>query len=183
MAIEDLIASPLPEIALLLGGILAIIIGIVGRSDKTRIDELAIVLAFFIGIFMIAMAILEVAYGDLPISTILVLGILGLSLFSRAFKKIKWAFIISVLIAGGLGLVLYHLANTFSLGFLSPTVILIIAFVVFIIIYLILKTIETTSRLLGAVISFRPIMLVGGLLAVLEAVLLFMGTSISGLLG
>jgi hypothetical protein len=183
MAIEELIASPVPEIALLVGGLLAIIIAILGSSKKTRLDEVAIVLAFFVGIFMIALAILEIAYGDVPISTVIVLGILGFSLFSRGFKKIKWAFIISILIAGGIGLLLNHLATTFSLEFLSLTVILIIAFVIFIVLFLILKAIETTVRFTGAVVSFRPIMFVGGLLAVLEAVLLFMGTSISGLLG
>lgn len=183
MAIEELIASPMPELALLVGGLLAVMIGILGKSDKTRLDELAIVLAFFVGIFMVVLAVLEITYGSVPTSTVIVLGILGFSLFSRGFKKIKWAFIISILVAGGIGLLLNHLATTFSLEFLSLTVILIIAFVIFIILFLILKAIESTIRLAGAVVSFRPIMFVGGLIAILEAVLLFMGTSISGLLG
>ena len=109
--------------------------------------------------------------------------VLGFSLFSRGFKKIKWAFIISILVAGGIGLLLNHLATAFSLEFLSLTVILIIAFIIFIVLFLILKAIESTVRLAGAVVSFRPIMFVGGLIALLEAALLFMGTSISGLLG
>jgi hypothetical protein len=183
MALEDLLASPLPEIALLVGGLLAVIIAILGKSDKTRLDDLAVVLAFFVGIVMIILAIMEMVYGSIPTSTVIVLGILGFSLFSRGFKKIKWAFIISILIAGGIGLLLNYLATTFSLEFLSLTVILIIAFIIFIVLFLILKAIESTVRLAGAVVSFRPIMFIGGLIALLEAALLFMGTSISGLLG
>jgi hypothetical protein len=182
MAMEEFLTSPTPELALLAGGLLAIIIGVVGNSDKTHIDEVAVVLAFIVGISMVALAIMEVVYGSLPTSTVLILGILGFSLFSRGFKKIKWAFIISVLIAGGIGLLLNYLATTYSIGFMSGTVIIVICVVIFFILFLLLKAIETITRFLGAVISFRPIILVGGLLAIVEAVLLFMGSSISGLL-
>jgi len=183
MALEEFLASPTPEIALLVGGILAVIIGILGRNDRTHIDEVTLALAFLIGIFMIILGILEIAYGSLPLSAVLILGILGLSLFSRVFKRIKWAFILSVVIAGIIGLLLHYVATTLSLDFLSGTVILIICVVIFFILFLVLKAIETTTRFLGAVISFRPIILIGGLLAILEAALLFMDTSISGLLG
>ena len=183
MAIAELIANPVPEIVLLVGGFLALLIGIVGKSDKTSLDEIAVFLAFFVGLFMIVLAILIAVYGDQPTSTMLVMGILGMCLFSRAFKKIKWAFIISVLIAGVLALLLHLLATNLSIGFLTPTVILIIAFVAFIILFLILKAIETTFRFLGGAISFRPIMFIGGILAIIEGVLLFMGSSLSAVFG
>ena len=180
---EEFLASPIPETALLFGGFLAIIIGVVGRSEKTHVDEVAIVLAFLVGIFMIALAVLEVAYGDIPISTTLVLGILGLCLFSRAFKMIKWAFLISVILAAALSIILHILANEFSINSLSTSVILVIGLILFIILFLVLKSMEVAGRFLAATVSFRPIMFVGGLLALGEAILLFMGTSISGLFG
>jgi len=183
MAMEEFLASPTPEIALLVGGLLALIIGIVGQSDKTHIDEVAVVLAFIVGLFMIALAVLEIIYGSLPLSTVLILGILGLSLFSRAFKKVKWALILSVAIAGIIGLLLHYLATAIPLEFITGTVIIVICLVIFFILFLIFKAIETTSRFMGAIISFRPIILIGGILALLEAALLFMGNSISGLLG
>ena len=62
-------------------------------------------------------------------------------------------------------------------------VIVVICLIIFLALFLIFKAIETTTRFLGAVISFRPIILLGGILATLEAILLYMGTSFSGLLG
>ncbi len=182
MTLEGLLASPTPEIALLVGGLLAVLIGVIGKSDKTHLDELLVVISFLVGIFMIVLAILELFYRSPSLSTVLILGILGFSLVSRGFKKIKWAFILSAVVAGVLGLFINQIAVSYSLGFLSGTVIIIICLIVFVILFLILKTIESTFRILGAVASFRPIILVGGMLAIAEAVLLFAGSSISGLL-
>jgi len=183
MDLSELIASPLPEYALLIGGFLAILIAIMGRREGTYLDEIAVVLAFFVGLFMVALSVLSYLYGDQETSTLWVLGILGFSLFSRAFKKIKWAAIVALIIAGLLAYAIYVAAASFSLGFVTTEIILVIAFVVFIVLFLVLKAIESTVRFLGAVISFRPILLVGGMLAVIEAVLLFLDTSLSSLLG
>ena len=183
MEIAELIASPVPEIALIVGGLLAIIIAVIGESDRTYADEVAVFIAFFVGLFMLALGVLIHLYGDQQMSTVLVLGILGFALFSRGFKKIKWAVIVSLLVAGGVGYGLHLLAGSLSISFLSIEIVLVIAFVVFIILFLILKAIESTIRLAGAAVSFRPILFLGGMVAIAEGALLYLDTSLSHLFG
>ncbi|MFP4170232.1 MAG: hypothetical protein ACLFUV_04320 [Methanomassiliicoccales archaeon] len=183
MEISELIAPPVPEIALISGGLLAVIIGVIGESHRTYADEVAVFIAFFVGLFMLALGVLTYLYGDRQMSTVLVLGVLGFALFSRGFRKVKWAVIVSLLVAGGVGYGLHLAVEALSITFLSTEIILVVAFVVFIILFLILKAIEGTLRLAGAAVSFRPILFLGGLVAIAEGVLLYLDTSLSHLFG
>jgi hypothetical protein len=61
----DLTISPVPELLLLLGGLIALIIAIVGKNKKTTMDNVAVFLGFFIGIFTVIKAILLCNSGNL----------------------------------------------------------------------------------------------------------------------
>lgn len=183
MELSELVASPVPEIILTLGGLLALMIGLVGESDKTHIDELLILIAVFVGIVMIVFSVLIYLYSDFPMSTVYVSAFLGLSLFSRMLKRIRWATVVSIAAASLIGYGLYQLGQVYSLSFLTADTALVIALVVFLVLYLVLKALETTIRLTAALLSFRPVLLAVGILAIAEAVLLFTGNSLSSVFG
>ncbi len=182
MVLEELASSPVPEASMAIGGFLAILIAIMGEKEDSWLDELAVFLAFFIGLFMAGMAIILYLNDYGTTSTILVLGVLGFALFSRTFKEVKWAIIISLIVGGLAAYGMYLAATQFGLGFLSTTVILVMAFIIFVIVFVILKAVEATISFLGSVVSFRPLLFIGGALALLEAVLVFAATSLSAIL-
>ncbi|MGD0057585.1 MAG: hypothetical protein ABSB83_07025 [Methanomassiliicoccales archaeon] len=175
---SNLATSSIIETTLLVGGFIAILIGIVGKSEKTSADEIALFLGFFVGVFMIFMGIMLYSEGSWPPSTMIVLIVLGLGLFFRVFRKMKWAAIIAWIVGDLIGYGLYLLSKIALASVLTPTIILVIVLIVMLIVYLLLKFLEDTVSLLGAILSFRPILIFLGMGAIIEAVLLFLGTSL-----
>ncbi|MGD1059831.1 MAG: hypothetical protein ABR879_00005, partial [Methanomassiliicoccales archaeon] len=92
----DLTASPMPQLLLMLGGLIALVIAIVGRNPKTKIDNIAVALGFVVGAVMIIEAILLWTGGGHAGSTLLITGLLGFGLFMRVFRKVKIALIIAL---------------------------------------------------------------------------------------
>jgi hypothetical protein len=82
----DLAVSPMPELLLLLGGLIALVIAFVGKNKKTVIDNVAVFLGFFVGIVMVVEAILLYNSGNSSGSTIWISAILGFGLFMRVFS-------------------------------------------------------------------------------------------------
>ena len=79
---------------------------------------------------------------------------------------------------GAVGYGLYWLGKTYELEFLSNTVILVAAFIVLIIVYVIFKFAEDLLDMGGVVLGFRPLQFLMGLVALGEAALLLAGYSI-----
>jgi len=177
------VAHPVLESALLIGGIIAIFIAIIGRSEKTSKDEIALFLGFIVGAIMIFLGIVlySEAGWETP-STVIVLVLLGLGLFFRVFKKVKWAAVISLIVGIAVGYGLYLLSKAILTSLLTPTVIIVLAVIVMFIVYFILKFLEDIVDFVGAVVSFRPILFIAGIVAVLEGVLLLLGNSLSAIL-
>lgn len=180
---SELASSPIPEVALLVGGFIAILLGIVGKSEKTSIDEIALFFGFFVGAFMIFLGIVLYSEGDWPTSTIIVMVVLGLGLFMRVFRKVKWAVIIAWIVGGGVGYGLYLLSKVALASVLTPTVIIVAALIVMLIVYFLLKFLEDTISFFGAILSFRPILFVLGIVAIFESVLLFLDSSLWAIFG
>ena len=179
----DLTVSPMPELLLLLGGLIALVIAFVGKNKKTVIDNIAVFLGFFVGIVMIVEAILLYNSGNSTGSTIWISAILGFGLFMRVFRKVKVALILALVAALVTGIGLYLLEKSAHTGFLSPIVILIIAMVVMALVYVLIGVAEFLADLAGAVASWRPVLFVLGSLALVEAALLFSGSSLSAIIG
>jgi len=179
----DLTISPMPELLLLLGGLIALVIAFVGKNKKTVIDNVAVFLGFFVGIVMIVEAILLYNSGNSTGSTIWISAILGFGLFMRVFRKVKVALIIALVAALITGVGLYLLEKSLQTGYLSPIVILIIALVVMAIVYGLIGMLEFFADIAGAVASWRPVLFIPGVLALVEAALLFSGSSLAGIIG
>jgi len=180
---SNLATSPIVEAVLLVGGFIAILIGIVGRSEKTSADEIAMFLGLFVGAFMIFMGIVLYTEGGWPPSTMIVLIVLGLGLILRVLRKVKWAAIISWIVGGLTGYGLYLLSKVALASILTPTVIIVIAVIVMLIVYFLLKFLEDTISFFGAILSFRPILFFLGMGAIIEAVLLLLDSSLYAIFG
>jgi hypothetical protein len=166
------------EGGLIAGGLVAIASAWYGRREESSWDEVLLVLGFIVGIAMIAIGALAWSAGEYDISTRFILVFLGLSLFLKAIKGIKLASLIALIVGGVVGYALYWLSKTYDLEFLSGTVILIVAFVVLIIVYVIFKFAEDLMDLGGVLLGFRPLQFVMGIISLGEAALLLAGYSI-----
>jgi hypothetical protein len=185
MELGDLASTSVVEVVLLLGGLLAVSSAVVGHKKERILDDFLVILGFIAGavILIIGLVALTVKSGNLPSSTIIILFVLGGGLFLHLIKKIKWAALIALVVGVGIGYILYQAAKTFNItNYLTPTVIVIIAFVIMIIIYAMLKFFEDIISIAGGILSFRPVMFVAGLVAILESFLLFSGSSLSHIL-
>ncbi len=179
----ELASTPITESILLAAGVIAIVIGILGKSDKTIVDDVAIAMGFLLGAFMIFLGLVLITEGGWPPSTIVIVLVVGLALFFRVLRKVKWAAIIAWIAGGVVGYLLHLLSKVVFASILTPTVIIVVAAVVVLISYIMLKLLEDTFSFVGAIISFRPILFCLGVIAVVEAVLLFSGESLYSIFG
>lgn len=179
----DLTASPMPQLLLLLGGLIALVIAIVGRNPRTKIDNIAVALGFVVGAVMIIEAILLLTGGGHAGSTVLITGLLGFGLFMRVFRKVKIALIIALIASLATGIFLYLLEQSVHTGYLTPLVIVIISLIVLAIIYALLSVVQLFANIAGALMSWRPVLFALGILALIESALLFSNSSLSALLG
>lgn len=185
MEIADLATTPLVETTLLLAGFVAMTSAVVGRKKQSSWDEVLMFIGLIVGIFAIIVGIVAITQKDgvWPPSTIIVLFVVGLGLFLRILKSIKWAAIIALLLGIVTGYLLDQVATGLNItNILTPTVIIIAALIVMVIVYAMLKLFEDLISIAGGILSFRPVMFVAGVIAMFEGVLLIMGTSVSGLL-
>lgn len=185
MDLGDLASTSVVEMVLLLGGLLAVASAVVGHKKERILDDFLVILGFIAGavILLIGVLALTVKSGSLPTSSIIILFVLGGGLFLHLVKKIKFAALIALVFGVGIGYGLYQLSKAVAITeYLTPTVIVIIAFVIMIIIYAMLKFFEDLISIAGGILSFRPVMFIAGLVAIAEAILLISGSSLSELL-
>ncbi len=166
------------EAGLISGGLVAIASAAYGRKETSSWDEVLLFLGFLVGAAMIGIGAWAWSLGEYDISTRFILIFLGLSLFLRAIKGIKLASLIALIAGGAVGYGLSWLGKTFELEFLTSTVILVAAFIVLIIVYVMFKFIEDLMDMGGVLLGFRPLQFLIGLVGLVEAGLLLAGYSI-----
>ena len=173
--LEFLTSSPMPELLLLLGGLIGVAIAFLGDKKGMWIDNVARILGFFVGAVLIAMALAMLIDKVGATSTWAIALLLGIALFFKIFKKVPVALLVALLLAAVVGFLLYTInADTI--------VILIAVVVVVLLVYVLVRIVEAVADFIGRVLGLRPVLFILGLVAMIEAALLFMGNSISGLL-
>ena len=166
------------ELGLVAGGLLAIASAWYGRRESSSWDEVMLFLGFIVGIVMIAIGILGWMDGGYEVSTIFILILLGASLFLKAIKGIKLAAVLALIAGVAVGYGLYWVSKAFELDFINTTVILVAAFIVMLIIYVMFKFVEDLMDFGGMVLGFRPVQFIMGLVALAEAGLILAGYSV-----
>lgn len=129
-------------------------------------------LGFFLGFASIAAGVLTVIRGGDPITEIALI-LVGLALFLKPIKNVRWASLFGFII-GAMSILIVK--NLFS--FQSPFVYLGIFFISAFLAYLAFKFAEDLLSFLGTLLSFPPVLLLLGALTFLQGVLILLGKSL-----
>lgn len=181
--IDGYLSEPVPALVLFVGGLVAVAIALIGKNKRSYLDEILAGIGFFFGLLMIFMGVsIYEKSGWERSSTLLIFIALGLGLFFRVFRKIRWATLISLIAGVVLGVALLVISESFAIAVLTPAIILIIIIIIMFLVYIVLRVLEGVVDFFGGVISFRPILFLLGLLAVAESVMLMFGHPIQSFL-
>jgi len=171
-------SEPYPSIALIVGGLLAIAVAIYGRRDDSHLDEVGTFFAFIIGIGMGVVAFFVAMEGTLHWSSLVIIIVLAVTLFLKPLKELPWAGLVG-LVAGA---AVVYFANPFvpdTVFGVDRWIILVVIFVVVgAIVHMLFHFIEDVLTIARKVLDWKPIMVIVGLVAVVEGVLLLMDKSI-----
>jgi hypothetical protein len=174
--LELLTESHVPELLLLLGGMLAISIALIGNNRRTAVDNIARVFGFIVGALLMLMSGLMLYDGIGATSTWLIGFLLGIGLFFKIFRKVPVAVMLALMLGAVVGFILY------DAGF-DTAVIAIAVLVMIILAYILTRFVEFIADLVGRILGLRPVLFILGILGLIEAALLFMNSSISGYTG
>lgn len=171
------LADNLPEVILLLGGLLAVGIAVsyVKNKDSWSYKGL-MVLGFLFGIFMAIEA--AAFYGEWRMVTSVFVAVAAFTLIIRPFREVHFAVIIGVFLMvlayiwlGGVGTV-----SGLDLSFLAENPVrIIVAFIIGAIVYGLLNFAEAIVKGVGKILNWWPLLLVLGILCIVESAFMFMG--------
>lgn len=170
----------LPEMLLLVGGLLAVLIVASYVKDKDSGKyKLFVALGLVFGVIMVLEA---VAYhGEWRTITSVLVAIAAFALIIRPFRDVHFAVIIALLVMALVYLALdglngYMLADSIDLTPLSegwPRII--VAFLIGAIVYGVLNFAEAIVKLFGKILNWWPLLLVLGIICIAEAACMLMG--------
>ena len=120
----------------------------------------------------------QAAYGYHTFTCILAI-IVGIALILRPIKDIPWAALVGIIVGGFVVFISATYLQAVTGGFaallgIDPYWILIITFlIIFLLVFLAFKMIESIGKLLGAALSSRPASLIIMIICALEAILIY----------
>ena len=172
--VTDFAHSHVSELALIIGGLVALLIVYMYRKDGASAKYKAFMaLGVICGIVMILLSL--TSYTNWKMFDAVLIAVLGFTLAIRPFRDVHFAIIIALL-----AMVLVYI----FLGGLSGTALdilasgwprIIAAFVIGAVVYMILSFAEAIVKLFGKLFNWWPFLLVLALICIVEAILLFSG--------
>jgi hypothetical protein len=182
VALSFLADEPYPAAALVGGGILSLLVALYGRRDDSHLDEIGTFVAFVVGIATGVIAFFAGTEATVGWFSLVMMAVLAATLFLKPMKSLPWA--------GMAGVAAGAIAVFFASGFITGSLLgqerwvwlVIIFLVVGGIVHMIFHFIEDVLTIARMVLDWRPVMIVVGLVAVIEGVLLLMDKSLMSLL-
>lgn len=171
------IQDHLPEVILLVGGLLAVAIALTYVKNKDS-GKYKVLTALGV-IFGVLMAVEAAAnYGDWRTVTSVLVAVAAFTLIIRPFREVHFAAILGLFVMvivyiwfGGIGDV-----GGIDLSFLSENPVrIIVAFIVGAVFYALFNFAESIVKLFGKLLNWWPLLLVLGLICVIESLFMFMG--------
>jgi peptidoglycan/LPS O-acetylase OafA/YrhL len=173
--ITDFISAHIPELILLTGGIIALLIVYAYlKNDLSKTYKGLMAVGVLFGVLMIILCVSS--YADWKMFPSVVIVITGFTLAIRPFREVHFAVIGALLVMVLAYLLLGSLAGTTGLEILAegwPRVIA--AFVIGAIVYMILHFAESIVKLFGKLFNWWPLLLILALICVIESILIFTG--------
>jgi hypothetical protein len=174
--------EPLPAAALIIGGLLSIAVALYGHRDDSRWDEVGTFFGFILGAAMFVMAFVvgtEVAVGWF---TLAVMVVLALTLCLKPMREIPWAGVLGAVLGGAAALAASLFLPSTVFGIDEWIVLLAIFFVVGAIVHGLLHFLEDVLTIATMVLDWKPTMVIVGIAAMVEGVLVLMDRSMISLL-
>jgi hypothetical protein len=176
LMLEFLTESPMPELLLLLGGLLGIAIALLGNNPRSSVDNIARAIGFLVGALLMVMSATMLWDSIGATSTWLIGFLLGIGLFFKIFKKVPVAAMLALMLGAVVGFILYDMG--------VDTIVLAIAvLVVIILVFVLTRFVEFIADLVGRILGLRPVLFILGILGLIEAALLFSNSSLTSFTG
>lgn len=144
------------------------------RGPLRPISRILVVIGFFLGILALVLVYAAFSSGHYDAFTVGVLGVAGLMLFLRPVRNVRWAALVAL--AAGL-LASYYAYNAFQV---TTTVLIIVFVAATLLLYLLFKFAEDLLGIVAGILSFPPIAVIIGIMCIVQAILMLMGSSLIG---
>ena len=175
---------------LILGGIIAISwllerlvkpVPVVGEP-ASGLMKITSLFGFFVGILLIVTAAVawSMEASEVDTGTQYLLIVAGLALFLKPLKDIPWAALMGLVVGGScVGFVFFFYPLPEAVYDISSTWIYLLIFLIpALLAYLLFKFIEDVLRLIGMILTFKPVALAIGLICIAQGILLLLNTSL-----
>ena len=175
---------------LILGGIIAISwllerlvkpVPVVGEP-ASGLMKITSLFGFFVGILLIVTAAVawSMEASEVDTGTQYLLIVAGLALFLKPLKDIPWAALMGLVVGGScVGFVFFFYPLPEAVYDISSTWIYLLIFLIpALLAYLLFKFIEDVLRLIGMILTFKPVALAIGLVCIAQGILLLLNTSL-----
>ena len=173
-SISDYVTDHIPEIILLIGGLIALSIVVTHlRNEGSLKHKALVVLGVLFGVLMIFMCVSS--YSSWPWFTSIIIAVAGFTLAIRPFRDVPFAAILSILIMVIIYIFLGELDGT-AVEFIAegwPRIIA--AFLIGAVAFMILNFAENLIKVFGKLFNWWPVLFVLGLICIIEAVLILTG--------
>jgi hypothetical protein len=157
-------ADPYTQIVLLIGGLVAVLVGIMGRRVKNSEQEFKMmirVISGLTGVVMLIWSFLMVSEGGWSLTWLLVFLVLGVGLLFPLLPRVNFGTILALIIAA---------VVAFALSSSMDTLWVVIIFLVtFFILWFLLGFVFKAVRGVGAILGSRIVLLVVGAIAIIMA--------------
>jgi hypothetical protein len=158
--LDELAISPVPELLLIIGGVIAIFLAI--KGGQKGLGAILSGLGFVIGALLILGGVRIIVSGSFGVEVYGTLLVLGVGLFFRVFHKIPVALIVSSILA----LIALLVISVFTL---NPVYVAIGTLGVFLVCFFIVGSMEVIVDSIGRFLGWRPVLLILGVVALLVA--------------
>ncbi len=166
--------EPYPAVALIVGGAMAIFVAVYGRREDSFIDEIGTGLAFIIGIGVAIVCIAAFLEDSSEQFSLAVMGLLALCLFLRPFKGVPWSGVFGLVAGVAAAYGASVLLPSVVLGVEEWKVLLVIFFVVGAIVHFLTRFLEDLMAISSTVANWSVSMVIIGLVAVAEGVVILL---------
>lgn len=172
------IDANIPEVILLLGGLISLaIVSTYLKDEDSGKYKFMTLLGFIFGVIMILVAYTR--HGEWRSVTVIFVSIAAFALVIRPLREVHFSVILALLVMGIIYVMLGDLTGNvggFDLATLSEGYArIIIAFIGGAIVYMLLHFAEAIVLTLGKILNWWPLLLILGLVCIAEAAFMFMG--------
>lgn len=157
---------------------MSIAVALYGHRDDSHWDEVGTFFAFILGAAMFVMAFIVGTEETVKWFTLVVMVVLALTLFLKPMREIPWAGVLGAVIGAVVALVASLFLQSKVFGIDEWVILVIIFFVVGAIVHGLLHFLEDVLTIATMVLDWKPTMIIVGVVAIAEGVLVLMDKSI-----